>query len=244
MHEVSTLAHTADGWQDLWLTYALVPPELRVEFHYQRTLAATPDALGTTITPYLRGTSGDIPTELVGSSIAGLESCAVFTEPALFAHAGTTYLATTCIVNPADPTTQRLVLLRQTASSLELGGELLTAADAAELGGTRVEQLDLSVARDGTILAIVTPILDGSLTPHRGCIVLEIDDLEHAHVRRDAGGHLVQRARITGSSDGIGAGLCTYDRDSATGILIDLTTFGTPGSGLVAFSLRATGVHP
>ncbi len=43
MHEVSTLARTPDGWEDLWLTYALIPTDTRVEFHYQHTIAATPE---------------------------------------------------------------------------------------------------------------------------------------------------------------------------------------------------------
>ena len=74
----------------------------------------------------------------------------------------------------------------------------------------------------------------------RGCVVLEIDDIATAHVRRDAEGKLFKRATITGSQLGIGPGLCTYDKDSSTGILIDLTIT----SPILAFSLRATGVHP
>ena len=240
MHEVSTLARTPDGWEDLWLTYALIPTDTRVEFHYQHTVAATPDALGTTSEPYLRGTNGTVPTLLSGPAIAGLEDCLVFTEPALFAHQGTTYLATTCIVQPGTPSTQRLVLLRRSGGTLTLVGELLSFADAQELGGTRVEQIDISLGRDGSILAIVTPILDGSPQPHRGCVVLEIADLATAQMRRDSDGTLFRRATITGSQLGIGPGLCTYDRESSTGILMDLTIT----SPILAFSLRATGIHP
>jgi hypothetical protein len=240
MHEVSTLARTPDGWEDLWLTYALIPTDTRVEFHYQHTIAATPEGLGTVIEPYLKGSNGTVPTQLVGTAIAGLENCAVFTEPALFAHEGTTYLATTCIVQAGNPSTQRLVLLRRSGTSLVLVGDLLSFADAQDLGGTRVEQIDLSIGRDDSILAIVTPILDGSPQPHRGCVVLEIDDLATAHMRRDADGKLFRRATLTGSTLGIGPGLCTYDRDSSTGILMDLTIT----SPILAFSLRATGVHP
>ncbi len=240
MHEVSTIARTPDGWEDLWLTYALVPPDTRVEFHYQRTVAATPEALGTVIAPYLKGTASTVATQLTGTAIAGLENCLVFTEPALFAHEGTTYLATTCIVQPGNPSTQRLVLLRRSGASLVLVGELLSFADAQELGGTRVEQIDISLGKDDSILAIVTPILDGSPQPHRGCVVLEIDDLATARMRRDVDGKLFRRATLTGSTLGIGPGLCTYDRESSTGILMDLTIT----SPILAFSLRATGIHP
>lgn len=240
MHEVSTLARTPDGWEDLWLTYALLPDGGRVEFHYQHTVAATPEGLGTTIEPYLEGSLSTVPTQLTGAAIAGLENCVVFTEPALFAHEGTTYLATTCIVQPGNPSTQRLVLLRRSGATLVLVGELLSFADAQELGGTRVEQIDISLGRDDSILAIVTPILDGSPQPHRGCVVLEIADLSTARMRRGTDGKLFRRATLTGSTLGIGPGLCSYDRDSSTGILMDLTIT----SPILAFSLRATGIHP
>jgi hypothetical protein len=242
MHEVSTIARQPDGsWAAAWLTYGLIPPDTRAQFHYQRTLAATPNTLGDSITPWLRGSATTVTTQIDSSMIAGAESCIAFTEPALFTHAGTSYLATTCIVNPTMPATQRLILLRESGGTLSLVGELLTAADASELGGTRVEQIDLSIAKDDTILAIVTPIDDTDAVLHQGCVVLEVDDLATAHVRRDPAGHLVRRAVITGDGNGIGPGLCTYDRDSSTGVLIDLTSVG---SGTIDFSLRATGIHP
>jgi hypothetical protein len=132
------------------------------------------------------------------------------------------------------------VLLRENGAALAYVGELLTPADALELGGTRVEQIDLSVAKDGTVIALVTPIADTLSPPHRGCVALEVEDIATAKLRRDAQGKLVKRAVITADGNGIGPGLCTYDKDSSTGVLLDIVTVNGAN---VEFSLRATGLH-
>jgi hypothetical protein len=240
IHEVSSIARRPDGaWHHTWLTYGQPASGQGVQYHYQRTIGATPEALGDTIDPWLRGPATTLATQLDSSMIPGAEACAVFTEPALFTHGGASYLATTCIVD-GTAAKQRMVLLRENGAALAYVGELLTPADALELGGTRVEQIDLSVAKDGTVIALVTPIADTLMPPHRGCVALEVQDIATAKLRRDAQGKLVKRAVITADGNGIGPGLCTYDKDSSTGVLIDIVTVAGEN---VEFSLRATGVH-
>jgi hypothetical protein len=73
--------------------------------------------------------------------------------------------------------------------------------------------------------------------------VFEITDIATAQIQRDAAGHAVQLARITGDDGSIGPGLCTYDASSETGVLIVLHIFNENPFDL-EFSLRATGVHP
>jgi len=240
VHEVSSLARRVDGtWHHAWLTYAIVG-SARVEFHYQRTQGASPMDLGAATDAWLRGTVTTVATQIDESQIVGAENCAAFTEPALFSHGGVNYLATTCIVS-GQPATQRLILLRESGSALVLVGDLLAYNDAVALGGTRIEQIDLAVAQDGAVLAIVTPIDDSAAIPHEGCVVLEVEDLTTAKMKRDASGALVKRAVLTGAGNGIGPGLCTYDRDSSTGILMTLVQVT---GNEIEFSLHRTGLHP
>jgi len=241
IHEVSSIARRSDGsWADTWLTYAM-NSAARGQFHYQRTLAAAPEALGDTTEAWLRGTVTTVTTTVDASKIGGPETCAGLTEPALFSRGGVDYLITNCIVD-GTPATQRLIVLRETGATLELVGDLLTAADAIALDATRIEQIDLAVAKDGALLALVTPINDAAQPIHRGCVVLEVEDLATAKIARDTSGALVQRAVITSAGTSIGPGLCTYDATSATGIVL-VQTYDTAGGGVV-FSMHATGVHP
>ncbi|MEZ4401104.1 MAG: hypothetical protein R3B06_13855 [Kofleriaceae bacterium] len=244
LHEVSTLVRRPDGtWEDAWLTYAQFPGVggPRAEFHYRHTIAATPAGLGASEQGWLRGSASTIATELTAAAIPGVEDCAVFTEPALFTLGDASYLATSCVVD-GTPATQRLVLLRARGAGLELVGDLLTHADAVALGATRVEQLDLAVGRDGAVLAIVTPIDDAAAVPHQGCVVLEVADLATATMKR-VDGALVKRAVITGEGGGLGPGLCTYDRATATGVVMTLIAVDAL-AGTAELTLHATGVHP
>ena len=255
MHEVSTLLREApDNWQMLWLTYfepfgepPSGSPEDRTDPYYARSDASSPDSLGDSSAPWIRGngTSPSFGAQYNLSTIPQLSDCAAFTEPALFSQGGVTYLATNCVVfqdGVRRDDLERLVLLRQEANGYSYVGTLLTSSDAADLGATRIEQTDIALSRTGHILLIATPIQDG--TPeHLGCVVFEITDIGTAQVRRDAGGQAVQLARITGDDGTIGPGLCTYDAASETGVLIVLHVFNEDPFDL-EFSLRATGVHP
>jgi len=250
IHEVSTLLREApDTWQMLWLTYFDPygePPPDRSDFYYRRSVASSPEGLGPSAA-WIRGngTSPSFGAQYNLSTIPQLSDCVAFTEPALFSQAGVMYLATNCVVfqdGVRHDELERLVLLRQEANGYSYVGALLTSADAAYLGATRIEQADIAYSRTGHVLLIATPIEAG--TPeHLGCVVFEIADIAMAQVRRDTGGQAVQLARITGDDASIGPGLCTYDAASETGVLMVLHIFNEDPSDL-EFSLRATGVHP
>ena len=253
-HEVSTLLREPSGsWQLLWLTYfdmlglpAPGAPDGHSDPFYERSLAATPGALGDISAPWARGsgTSPSFGAQYNLSALPQLSDCVAFTEPALFAKDGATYLATNCVVFDGSgrrDDLERLVLLRQEASGYSYIGALLTHADAIDLGGSRIEQADISFSKSGAVILIATPIQNA--TPnHLGCVAFEVTDVAAAQVRRDAGGHAIQLARITGDDSGIGPGLCTYDPASATGVLMVMHSRPTPNE--MVFSMHATGVHP
>jgi len=257
IHEVPTLLYAGPAsWQlmtlDYFDPYGEAPPpapEDRRDFYYARSLAATPAALGDASTPWVRGyqTSPSFGAMYnLSALIPELADCAVFTEPALFAKDGVTYLATNCVVFDASgrrDDLERLVLLREQAGGYAYVGALLTHADAMDFGGSRVEQADLAFSASGAVLLIATPIRDAAPN-HLGCYVFEVADIASAQVRRDAGGHAVPLAHITGNEDtALGPGLCTYDAASQTGVIITLHRF-TASPFDMDFTMRATGVHP
>ena len=250
IHEVPTLALQPDGqWQTLWLQYFNPTGiEERYEFQFNRSLAATPQQAGDSQQAWARTTSttAAFDAALRFDGIAEISDCTLHTEPALFTHEGVLYLATHCLVVDGSgrrPDLERTVLLRDEGASYAFVGNLLNAADFADLGGHVVTQPDLSVSRDGTVLLTVTPKLLGADPEHQGCVVLAVDDISQARVARDSSGAPIRRAVITAEGNGLGPGLCTYDPNSNTGVLLVITTF-TSDPFDVEFSLRATGLHP
>lgn len=251
-HEVSTLVKGPLGqWQLLWLRYFSFAAGTgdRSDFRYQRTVANDPTDLGDAQEDWIRGTalSPSISAPHNLSLIPELADCTIYTEPALYATGTATYLATHCIVINAqaqrDQSAERLVLLREESNGYTYLGELLSAADAADLNADTLEQADISLARDGSLLLIVTPIDDDAVPPHQGCTVFEIEDLEVAKVKRDTSGKADPRAIITGDGSGLGPGLCTYDAASETGVILVIPTLST-NPFEATFSMRATGFHP
>lgn len=250
IHEVSTIAQQTDNsWQILWLQYFdPVGEQPRYEFQYNRSNASMPTALGDVIEPWIRtsGTSASFGAATRLAAITELSDCIAFTEPNIFSHAGTNYLATTCLVfadGERRTESERLVLLRESAEGYEFIGELLDSTDAAELGGDVVQQADIALARDGTILLLVTPIKLLEDPQHKGCIALQINDMDTASVARNESGSLLRRATITADGNGLGPGLCTYNANSDTGVMIVITTVSADPVD-IEFSLRSTGVHP
>ncbi|HEY5625176.1 MAG TPA: sialidase family protein, partial [Dehalococcoidia bacterium] len=253
IHEVSALLlEPSGGWQALWLTYFELLGETGVEdrsdFYYARTLGAAPGDLGGTVTPWVRGygTSASFGAVHDLSLLTQLTDCFTFTEPALFAHGGETYLSTNCVVideSGRRDDLERLVLLGEEAVGYSYVGELLTYADAVDLGATRVEQADIFFSRDGSVLLIATPIVTGGVPEHLGCVVFEITDIAAAEVGRDPAGDAVQLAWITADDPVIGPGACTYDPASDTGVLMHVHDF-TLDPFDMEFTVRATGVHP
>jgi hypothetical protein len=251
-HEVSSLVFRATDFELVWLSYFDPLGDgatNRRDMYVESTIAAAPEALGDVVSPIVRG---NLTTASAGgldaSTLPGLADCGVFTEPALVTSAGVTYLAANCL--SFEGFSRRLdrdrsVLLREEGAGLALVGTLLDGADAARLGGERFEQLDFSVARDGTPILIGTPILEASDPQHQGCVVLELEDVAAARVRREPDGAPHVRYRLSAEGNGLGPGLCTYDAASETGVLMVSTRFDVASTPpVVGFSIHATGVHP
>jgi len=254
MHEVSTIVQEPAGtWQLLWFKYfepfgSVTGVDERQEFLYWRTTAAAPDQLGNNSEVWgtALATSPAWGAPINFNDIPELSDCAAQTEPALFAFNNETYLATSCVTADGSgrrPDLERLVLLRQTASGYIYVGVLLDAQDATDLGVDVIQQADISVARDGSIILIVTPIILNADPSHQGCVVFDFADFATATLKRDGNGSAIPRTVITADGNGLGPGLCTYDANSDTGVLLVITTVTQNGTD-IEFSLRATGVHP
>ena len=250
IHEVSTLAMQPDGqWQILWLQYFdPTGPDQRYDFQFNRSQAPTLEALGDNQQGWARTaiTTPSFGAALRFEGIPEISDCTVHTEPALFNHQGTLYLATHCLVldqNGRRLDLERIVLLRDEGDSYTYVGNLLNATDFAGLGGEGVTQPDLSVSRDGTVLLTVTPKNFSEDPQHQGCVVLAVDDITQARVARDSNNAPVRRATITSDGNGLGPGLCTYDPNSNTGVMLVITTVQEQPLD-IEFSLRATGMHP
>jgi hypothetical protein len=106
-------------------------------------------------------------------------------------------------------------------------GRLASSADASALvpAAQMLQQAELALARDGTVLLIVSPSAPsgGTLTLHYGCYALAVDALDQAQLARDSSGAPLLRAYVTASDltapDGTTAS-CGYDAASASGIVI------------------------
>jgi len=254
VHEVSTLVQEASGsWQILWFKYfnpfgTVVGIDERQEFLFWRTTANSPEQLGDVSQVWAKALATSVswlaPIDL--NDIVQLNDCAALTEPALFLFNNETFLAASCLV--ADATgrridLERLVLLRQEANGYSFVANLLDAQDAADLGVDVIQQADISVARDGSIIMIVTPIILGADPSHQGCIVFEFSDFATGALLRDGNGVATPRTIITADGNSLGPGLCAYDANSETGVMLVITTVTNNGTD-VEFSLRATGIHP
>jgi len=254
VHEVSTLVQEPSGlWQLLWFKYfnpfgTVTGVDERQEYLYWRTTANDPAQLGDSsavwATSLAASPSWGAPVDM--NAIPELADCLTQTEPGLFAFNGDTYLATSCLVadvNGRRPDLERLALLRQTATGYVYIGNILTPQDAVDLGVDVIQQADITLARDGSIILIVTPIILNADPSHQGCVVYEFSDFATATLERDSNGVAIPRAVITADGNGLGPGLCSYDPNSDTGVLLVITTV-TQGGTDIEFSLHATGVHP
>ena len=184
-----------------------------------------------------------------------LESCTMWTEPALYGLDGALYLLAQCLA--VDPTTgardRRAEFVGVFASSgkgpiraldWRWLGRLTGHRDASALGGQVLTQPDVARARDGSLVLLVTPKRLSPRERHRGCRAVELESLDPPRLRRDASGRPVVRADIRSSdSTGLGPGLCAYDPASSTGILFVRTEIDLTVPDIV-FRLHATGIHP
>ncbi len=254
VHEVPTLVKEPSGvWQLLWFKYfnpfgTVTGVDERQEFLYWRTTASDPASLGDSseIWATWLATSPSWGAPIDMNDIPQLADCAALTEPGLFAFNADTYLASTCLVVDGSgrrTDLERIVLLQQTLAGYSYVGDILDGQDASILGVDTIEQADITLARDGSIILIVTPIILGADPSHQGCIVYEFSDFASATLLRDGNGRAVPRVEITADGNGLGPGLCSYDANSETGVLLVITTVSQNGTD-IEFSLRATGIHP
>jgi hypothetical protein len=107
-------------------------------------------------------------------------------------------------------------------------GLLAGAAEAAELGGQRLSQVDFARAQDGSWLLLCSPddwVAASQDYNHKGCRVLGLASLSSPALVRDAAGKLVVRASITASDAGpLGSASACSEPGSTTGILFTRRT--------------------
>ena len=250
-HEVSTLVRRPGGrWQVAWLDYfdEAGGDVDRSDIRLSSSKAETPQGLGDRVETLLAATP-TFPSFPARFEIPAAETiCAAFTEPALFSHDGGSYLVLQCTGvagSQGDSSAERLTLLREGDDGYEVVGNLITGSDAAAFGFDVFTQPDVSVAREGSLLLVVTPKKLEEDPAHQGCIVFTIDDLGTASVRRDGEGVPIARTIITEDGNGLGPGLCTYDSASETGVLLVITSVDIASNPVdIVFSLRETGIHP
>ena len=134
-------------------------------------------------------------------------------------------------------------------------GKLASYAEARELGGDALTQLELAQGRDGKLLALLTPETFNAKAAkefggdafggimHHGCVVVEVASLSKPALARDASGRIAVRARLHSSTQSErGPGAATYDPNSATGVIFTLRDLSDKAN--LAWSLHATGLHP
>lgn len=185
-----------------------------------------------------------------------LGKCALWNEPALAGDRERIYLALRCLAFEADLRTPAvaesdLVVFsaapagEPAAWSWSYEGRLAGGAEAVELGGRGLTQLELAEGRDGGLLAIVTPD-DWSAELreflHFGCRAVEVESLSPPRLARGAAGELVVRASVDASDLApLGPGSCGYDPASATGIVFARRVKSV---GELVSTLHATGLRP
>jgi len=134
-------------------------------------------------------------------------------------------------------------------------GKLAGHAEAQELGGEALTQIELAKSPDGKLLAFLTPeawspkrfrdsrsrdVFYGIY--HYGCAVVEVASLDHPALARRRDGKLMQRAWLYCSDKRLNPAAPGYDPDCATGILYTLRNIQQPDE--LVWSLHVTGFHP
>ncbi len=186
-------------------------------------------------------------------------------EPALYAKDGRLYLAFVVMAfRGATPDFAKsfiAVLCTEPKGEIDSWrwkylGKLATHAQAKELAGEALTQIDLATAKDGKLVALLTPEAwnDGlrkgegeadafyGIT-HKGCTVVEVASLDVPALARNGDGTLAVRAVLTSSVQGEhGPGAAGYDAASDTGIL--LTLRGIEAARELVWTLHPTRLHP
>jgi len=165
------------------------------------------------------------------SSLSNELTGCVWRDPGVLMSGTTLYLAVECslFTNTGERTQDEFVGIFATQPQnspktwkWHFVGKLTSPADATALGGEMLDQTELDIARDGSLIAIFSPSKPSSpLATHFGCRVVEVASIDPPKLVRDAGGHPVVLASVTASDVGaFGPAACTYDPASSTGVVL------------------------
>lgn len=258
--ETASLASINSGtttWYGAHLRYFLRPstgynPKYGTSWHVRIGAASTPAGLATATETVLgvTNTASIYQPNVRLDQLAGLpvQHCAMLNNPTLFAQAPTLYLIVECLAFIGQ-TPDYVNTTTQVFATVPSGpppswtwrhvGKLGDATLAADLGNDTILQPDVSLAADGTPVALITPAhIDTSAyvgTVGDGCVALELESIDPPQLARDCSGAPLIRARVSGT----GVGACTHDPFSATGIIA--TSQGANGGNWV---IRASDLHP
>jgi hypothetical protein len=244
-HEVANLLprRTREGvvWYGVRLDYFLPenggfsrrPPS---SFRVVVMQAGSPDALrsapgqvlGSAVTA--AGWGVDVNLSLLSPQV---RDCGLWNEPALYVRGDNLYLALRCLrfdgKRPRVADSDIVVFATQPTGNVgrwrwRYVGRLAGGAEARELGGTGVTQIDLAHSVDGQLLLIATPDDWSDRLQdfvHHGCTILEVESIDPPKLARDDSGRLKVRAVVTASDQKpLGPGACAYDPASTTGVLL------------------------
>ncbi|MGH7298080.1 MAG: hypothetical protein ACRELB_24280, partial [Polyangiaceae bacterium] len=167
------------------------------------------------------------------STVAELQDCAAFTEPAALVDAasGALYLALGC----ATGASSRVVLLKSGdhAATFTYAGLLLSAADGTSLGSTQPGVMPTDFFQDGGATYLIvstlgtTPTVQYAPSGYTSCTTVLVDDLATAKVHRDAGGAPVIVRKLV-APGGAFAGACAFKPQFAAGYLVPEVIASSP----------------
>lgn len=261
-HEVSTIDRLPDGrWALLWFQYFKQYEDAAIRARIAEDPLRLGDAAPRTVlngwaAPEVWATDTDMD-----ALVPGHRECAAYTEPAIFAHQGETYVIAQCIGWDARRNKRifevgRLELLRWDGSAFDYIGPLMTYDDTLALSDGTARNVMVSQPalarsrREGRLLLLVSLGNDNKIPNFQSCHVLAVDDLAKARLKRDAEGRPVVLAELTtdvppGYKNVFGPGQCDYDPASETGVLMTrMVENHTIDPMDLRIAIHATGVHP
>ena len=247
-------------WYGAHLRYFLRPitgynPNYNTSWTIRIGAAPSPDGLGNSdvianeTTLGVSTTADAYSPDVALDQLAGLPiwNCAMVNNPALFAQNGSLYLIVECLAfvgTDANYNNTTLQVFGTTPTGDPQNwvwrhvGKLSDHSLAQEMGADTILQPEVTLAADGSLILLVTPaVIDNSLqvgTRGNGCVAIALESIDPPVIRRNSEGQAVVRADILGE----GFCACTFDSDSATGILSHVQWQGH------LYSIHATGVTP
>ena len=244
-------------WYGAHLRYFLRPmtgynPKYATSWHVRIGAAASPAGLASAQETVLgvSNTAAIYQPNVRLDQLAGLpiQHCAMLNNPTLFTRDQALYLIVECLAfvgtTPDYVNTSTQVFATDPSGlpaswTWRYAGKLADHTLATQLGNDTILQPDVSLAADGTPIALFTPAhIDTSFqvgTVGDGCVAIELASIDPPALKRDCAGNPVIRRRVTGT----GVGACTHDRNSVTGIVA--TSQGPSGGN---WMIRASGLRP